>query len=163
MKKEPAGAGALPPEEAIDRFGNLVYRIAFTHVQVKADADDVFQEVFLLYCRKRPVFEDENHCRCWLVNVTLKISRKIAWGPWRRRTAPLEEYPDLAGVLDDTGLSVFGTVQNLPVKYRVPIYLHYYEGLTVDEIAAATGRRPGTVKSDLFRGRALLRDALKDD
>ena len=65
--------------------------------------------------------------------------------------------------MDDAALAVFTAVQNLPAKYRTPVYLYYYEGFSVDEIAAVTGRRPGTVKSDLFRARETLREQLKGD
>ena len=51
----------------------------------------------------------------------------------------------------------------LPEKYRVVIHLHYYEGYGVDEIAALLSRRPGTVKSQLSRGRMLLKNALQEE
>ena len=152
---------ALTPEQVVERYADLVYRVAFSHVQVKADADDVFQEVFLLYCKKQPAFESEDHRRNWLINVTLKHCKKITFSPWRQRVSPLEEFPALEDAMDDAALAVFTAVQNLPAKYRTPVYLYYYEGFSVDEIAAVTGRRPGTVKSDLFRAREKLRDQLK--
>lgn len=165
MAKETPGTdvSAKTTEEVIDLYGDMVYRVAFTHVQVKADADDVFQEVFLLYCKKKPVFESEAHRRNWLLNVTLKICKKVSWGAWQRRTSPLEDYPQLAVSMDDAGFSVFSAVQHLPAKYRIPVYLYYYEGFSVNEIAELLGRRPGTVKSDLFRAREQLREQLKGD
>ena len=154
---------ALTPGQVVERYADLVYRVAFSHVQVKADADDVFQEVFLLYCKKQPAFESEDHRRNWLINVTLKHCKKITFSPWRQRVSPLEEFPALEDAMDDAALAVFTAVQNLPAKYRTPVYLYYYEGFSVDEIAAVTGRRPGTVKSDLFRARETLREQLKGD
>ena len=154
---------ALTPEQVVKRYADLVYRVAFSHVQVKADADDVFQEVFLLYCKKQPAFESEDHRRNWLINVTLKHCKKITFSPWRQKVSPLEEFPALEDAMDDAALAVFSAVQNLPAKYRTPVYLYYYEGFSVDEIADITGRRPGTVKSDLFRAREKLRDQLKGD
>ena len=74
---------ALTPGQVVERYADLVYRVAFSHVQVKADADDVFQEVFLLYCKKQPAFESEDHRRNWLINVTLKHCKKITFSPWR--------------------------------------------------------------------------------
>lgn len=156
-------AQALTPEQVVERYADLVYRVAFSHVQVKADADDVFQEVFLLYCKKQPAFESEDHRRNWLINVTLKYCKKITFSPWRQKVSPLEEFPTLEDAMDDAALAVFAAVQNLPAKYRTPVYLYYYEGFSVDEIADITGRRPGTVKSDLFRAREKLRDQLKGD
>ena len=58
---------------------------------------------------------------------------------------------------------LFRAVMALPEKYRVVIHLHYYEGYSVEEIAALLGRRSGTVKSQLSRGRALLKNALQEE
>lgn len=53
-------------------------------------------------------------------------------------------------------------VLSLPARYRVPIHLYYYEEYSVAEIAGIMGKSEGTVKSWLFRARALLRDKLKE-
>ena len=54
-------------------------------------------------------------------------------------------------------------VLNLEEKYRLPIHLHYYEGYSIDEIAAILRVRPGTVGSWLTRGREKLKQILKED
>lgn len=59
--------------------------------------------------------------------------------------------------------SVTEAVLALPARYRVPIHLYYYEDLSVAEIAAATGSTQGTVRSRLFRARALLRKKLEEE
>lgn len=51
----------------------------------------------------------------------------------------------------------------LEEKYRLPIHLHYYEGYSLEEIAALLRVRPGTVGSWLSRGREKLKQALKED
>ncbi len=50
-----------------------------------------------------------------------------------------------------------------PARYRVPIHLYYYEDLSVAEIAAITQTSQGTIKSRLFRARALLRKKLEEE
>ena len=52
-------------------------------------------------------------------------------------------------------------LEGLPEKYRAVLHLYYYEGYATEEIGAILGRSPGTVRSQLSRGRALLRDAWK--
>ncbi|TDC10273.1 sigma-70 family RNA polymerase sigma factor [Streptomyces sp. 8K308] len=61
----------------------------------------------------------------------------------------------------DQGVDVRALVESLPDRLRVPVLLHYFAGLPVDEIATALRRRPGTVKSDLHKARARLRTALR--
>ena len=52
-------------------------------------------------------------------------------------------------------------VASLPAKYRAVVHLHYFEELSTVEIAAATDQRASTVRSQLTRARAMLRDMLK--
>lgn len=54
-------------------------------------------------------------------------------------------------------------VAKLPLKYRQVIYLHYIEGYSTAEIAGLLGLNQNTVLSQLSRGRALLKTALKGD
>ena len=65
------------------------------------------------------------------------------------------------GVEDDYR-EVYSAVLSLPEKYRAVIHLHYFEGLSVAEMAQTLDMPEGTIKSQLSRGRALLRDMLKE-
>ena len=58
---------------------------------------------------------------------------------------------------------LFEAVMSLPARYRMVIHLYYYEGYSVSEIAGILRCRDGTVKSQLSRGRALLKKMLKED
>lgn len=59
--------------------------------------------------------------------------------------------------------NLFETVMHLPEKYRIVIHLFYYEDYTVREIAGILKLSESNVKIRLSRGRALLRDALKEE
>ena len=86
--------------------------------------------------------------------------KSLLASPWRRRTVPLETAAEV-GVEDDYR-EVYSAVLSLPAKYRAAIHLHYFEGLSVAEMAQMLDVPEGTVKSQLSRGRALLRDMLKE-
>lgn len=58
---------------------------------------------------------------------------------------------------------LFEAVMRLPEAYRIVIHLFYYEDYSIREIAALLKRREGTVKSQLSRGRALLKHTLKEE
>ncbi len=51
---------------------------------------------------------------------------------------------------------VYAFVKSLPEKYRVVFHLYYYEELSIKEISECLGRKEGTIKSQLARGRELL-------
>ena len=81
-------------EELIVRYQNMVYGLALAKTNSPADADDVFQEVFLACFRSGKIFRDEEHRKAWLLRTTINISRRYTASTWRRKTVPLSERED---------------------------------------------------------------------
>ena len=148
-------------DETVDRYGDLVYRLACTRVQTKTDADDVFQNVFLLYFQKNPTFETEEHRRNWLINVTLKFCKKLHSSTWSRRVTLFDEFPLLQTDLNTENVELLHAVLSLHADYRTAVWLYYYEGFSTKEIAAMTKQKESTVRSRLKRGREKLKGALQ--
>jgi len=146
----------------VDKYAHMVYRIAFTHMKNKADADDIFQEVFLKLCKSPLVFETDDHVKAWLIKVTVNSCRKTFASSWNRKTVamPEQELP-YEDVYHD--MEIAPIVQSLPMKYLTVIHLFYYEDMPVAEIAMALGSNVSTVKSQLSRARGLLRTKLKGE
>ena len=144
----------------VQRWGDMVYRLALARTASVPDAEDVFQEVFLRYFRHEEKFQSDEHRKAWLIRCTVNRAKSLAASPWRKRTVPLETAEEI-GVEDDYR-EVYSAVLSLPGKYRAVIHLHYFEGLSVAEIAQTLQVPEGTVKSQLSRGRALLREMLKE-
>ncbi|MCI8808205.1 MAG: sigma-70 family RNA polymerase sigma factor [Oscillospiraceae bacterium] len=146
--------------QVVERWGDMVYRLALARTASVPDAEDIFQEVFLRYFRHEERFHSDEYRKAWLLRCTLNRCKSLLSSPWRRRIVPLETAEEV-GVEDDYR-EVYSAVLSLPEKYRAVIHLHYFEGLSVAEMAAALDSTEGTVKSQLSRGRALLRDMLKE-
>lgn len=144
----------------VERWGDMVYRLALARTASVPDAEDVFQEVFLRYFRHEEKFQSDEHRKAWLIRCTVNRAKSLAVSPWKQRTVPLETAAE-AGVEDDYR-EVYSAVLSLPPKYRAVIHLHYFEGLSVAEMAQTLHTAEGTVKSQLSRGRALLREMLKE-
>ena len=163
MRNQPQRAGG-EMEELIDRYQNMVYGLALARTNSPADADDVFQEVFLACFQSGKVFRDEEHRKAWLLRTTVNISRRVTASTWRRKTVPLSEREDVPVLFRDPEENlVWEAVQALDEAYRLPIYLFYFQELSTAEIAKALSLRPGTVRMRLSRGRDMLREALKGD
>ena len=150
----------MTAQETVQRYGDLVWRLALARTANVHDAEDVFQEVFLRYVRHQEKLNTEEHRKAWLIRCTVNCSKSLLTAPWRQRRADLTE--TIAAPMDQEARQVYLAVLALPQLYRTVIHLHYYEGLTVAEIARAVGCREGTVKSRLHRGRALLKGALTE-
>lgn len=145
-------------EAAVERWGDMVWRLALARMANVADAEDVFQEVFLRYFRHEDKMESDEHRRAWLIRCTLNRAKSALASPWRQRVLPIEMAEEI-GVREENR-TVYAAVLALPPKYRTVVHLHYFEGLSVAEIAAVLGCAEGTVKSQLYRAReAVARDS----
>lgn len=150
-------------ELAARTHGNTLFRVAYHAVGNRPDAEDVTQIVLLKLYQHSGEFKSEEHLKYWLLRVTLNECRRLLRTPWRRKSVPLEDQAGLAAERSEGDGSVLEAVMALEGKYRVPIYLHYYEGLSVREIAQATGAKESTVQTRLQRAREKLRKSLTEE
>lgn len=148
------------PAELAKAYAPAIYRLAYARTGSRADAEDIMQEVFVRLLRAGPDFADREHARAWLLRVAANCANDWFRAPWRRREGPLSE--SLPAPEHESG-GVVEAVLALPAKYRTAVHLYYYEELSVAEIAKITGKSESAVKSRLFRARAMLREALKED
>ena len=147
--------------KAVEQWGDMVWRLALARTANVQDAEDVFQEVFLRFFRNEQKFETDERRKAWLIRCTVNRSKSLFASPWQKRTVPLETAAEIG--VEDEYSEVYSAVLSLPAKYRTVIHLHYYEDLSVAEIAQTLHMAEGTVKSQLSRGRALLQNILKGD
>ena len=78
-------------EAVIRRYSNMVYRLSFARTGNTSDAEDLYQEVFLRYLTKAPLFASEEHRKAWLLKVTVNCANRFHAMRGRRRTEPLSQ------------------------------------------------------------------------
>lgn len=146
--------------QVIERYKDTVFKIAYTYCKNKSDADDVFQEVFLRYFKKRPVFNCPDHEKAWFIRVTINCSKKLMLSSWFKKISPLDD--NLTFETPEES-DLFYAVMELPLKYRAVVHLFYYEDYKIREIAQLTSQKETTVATQLQRARQLLRNKLMED
>ncbi len=154
----------------IDIYGDMVYRLALSQVKNPTDAQDIVQEVFYQYIKRRGAFDSAEHEKAWLLRVTLNACKKLWRSAWYRRVYPFGEQEEAvqegsleADVLaQERRAAVVQAVFLLPAKYREVIHLFYFEELSVKEICRILDRKESTVTSQLTRGRDMLRKNLEE-
>ena len=146
-----------------ETYRDRLFAAAFQVCGNAADAEDAAQEALLCYHASEKQFESEQHIRAWLLRVAINRAKDIAGSFWHRNTVSWEEYMEELDFAAPEDSRLFQAVMELPRKYRVPIHLYYYEDYSVEEIAKLLGSRPGTVKSQLSRGRKLLKSMLTEE
>ncbi len=167
-EKQINNSDSLNCEEVIRRNSDTVYRLAYALVRTRADADDIYQEVFLRYVQKTPAFESAEHERAWFMRVTINCCKNFWKSPWRQRRSAYEggalegELPGDNSFSEDVDEDrlLIETVKQLPEKYRVVIHLFYYEELSVEEIGKITKSKASTVRTRLTRARRELKNLL---
>ena len=145
---------------AIEQYSDMVLRLCMVSLKNSADAEDIFQTVFLKYAMYDKPFSSPEHEKAWLIRVTVNACKDLVKSFFRSHTVSLEEIGDYAPDATREQLSVMEAVRSLPKQYRDVIYLHYYEGYTAPEIAGILKRNPNTVYTHLHKGKELLREAL---
>ena len=134
--------------------------MAYAYLHNMSDAEDILQETLIKYLQTAPVLENPAHEKAWLLRVTANLSKNRLGYNRRRQTDELND--ELIGEEREDLSFVWEAVKSLPPGQREAIHLFYYEGYSTGEIAHILNRREATVRSDLFRARAKLRDILKE-
>lgn len=157
----------ITAEGAIDRYADMVYRLALSQMKNKSDADDIFQEVFVRLVRHIEELQSWEHVKAWLIKVTINCAKKHFESYWHKNVAYMDETERLEDETDSYEIPeehpVRIAVEKLPAKYRLVVHLFYYEQLTITQIAQMTNQKETTVKSQLFRAREMLKEELEGD
>lgn len=153
----------------VDKFIKMVYRIAFHYVGRQEDAEDIVQDVFCKLYSSNLSRENDEEVKAWLIRVTVNLSRSYFRNPFLKRRVDLEEYeweqiPDGGSREreEEQRRGVMAAVLSLPEKYRILIYLYYYEDYSCKSIATILGIKETTVQTGLARAREKLKHLLAE-
>ena len=146
----------------VKKYIDTVFRVALNYTKSVHDAEDITQNVFLALLRQTKPFESDEHIRAWLIRVAVNECKKWHRSPWRKHIS-FEDYAASLPDTTDAQREVLDAVMALPRKYRLPIYLYYYEQYSTPEIAQLLRIPKGTVCTHLRRGREMLKLSLQED
>lgn len=147
--------------ELYEEHSQTLYRIAFTYLKNRYDAEDALQETFLRLIRGRIAFADAQHEKAWLIRTLTNVCKDMLKAKSRHHM-DLDEQTQLAAPEPEVN-SLMAAILALPDKYKAAVYLHYYEGYAVSEIADMLRRSPNTIKTWLSRARKALKETLGGD
>ncbi len=154
----------------VERYQAVAFRVAYLIVRDAAAAEDVCQEGFIRAYRQLGRFRSGEPFRPWLLRIVTNLALNDVRARGRRRglfarLAPVEERvapgPAAAVEAQQRLPLLLQAIEELPKDDQVVLYLRHFLDLPEREIAAAIGKRPGTVKSRLSRARGRLRDVVE--
>lgn len=148
--------------EFYDRQVKRVYRLAMVLMGNISDAEDVTQTVFLKAWEKKPDFRDSDHEIAWILTTTRNQCKDIHKSFYRRKRTDLENAPEPQVTLEtQMDSEIWEALQSLTEKYRMVLYLYYYEGYSVRELSVILGRRESTLQTQLATGRKQMKSLLE--
>lgn len=140
-------------------YGPTVYRLALCRMQNIADAEDVYQEVFLRLWKQPAETWAAERVKAWLIRATLNRCADLHHFRLRRPELALEDVPELAQP-DNRAAELWAAVARLPEAGRTVVHLYYAEGYSAEEIARMLRIPAVTVRTRLHRARKRLKDFL---
>ncbi|HYG60570.1 MAG TPA: sigma-70 family RNA polymerase sigma factor [Symbiobacteriaceae bacterium] len=162
-------------ELLMQEYGTKVLHLAYYYLKDRHLAEDVAQEVFIKAYKHWESFRGDSSPYTWLYKITVNLCRDKARSAWWRRLLPTEEprataggseqiapedSPEEAALKSDRADLLMQNVMKLSDAYREVVVLFYYQDLSTVEIAEITGQNENTVKTRLFRARAMLKELL---
>ncbi|MEG2457314.1 MAG: sigma-70 family RNA polymerase sigma factor [Bacilli bacterium] len=145
--------------EVYNKYVDKIYRICYLYMKNKDDTEDAVSTVFEKFIRANKIYENEEHLEAWLV-LSASNHCKNSLKTWYRKNKNIDN--EILPINDHTD-ETLNILLSLPKKYKIIIYMYYYEGYTSDEIATKLNINASTVRSYLRRGRELLKNILQKD
>ena len=162
--------------ELFKMYEKYLYKLCYSYVQNEQDALDITQEVYIKVFKNISQFNDKMPFHPWFraiaVNTCLNFKRasrhdQVSLNARDEEDQALE---DMVAAQYDVEDEVLGNemerlirenLEYLKPKHRMVLVLRYYEGLSYEEISAVLKEPLGTVKTDIYRARNLLKDKLR--
>lgn len=142
-------------ERFVEEYADPILRLCLAYSLSREDAQDICQDIFLKLLERRQQFESQDHERAYLFRMAINACKNLLKSPGRRRVVPIEQ-AELIPAPAGEGCELLEQIRALPDHYGVVVYLFYYEGYSLDEIAKMCGCTPATARKRLSRSRKLL-------
>lgn len=164
--------------ELFRAYEKYLYKLCYSYVQNEQDALDLTQEVYIKIFKNISCFDSKLPFHPWLravaVNTCLNFKRanrhetiSINGGGEEDDISLEDTIPSQSNVEKDILDMELGSIikehlECLKPKHRMVMVLRYYEGLSYEEIAVLLSEPLGTVKTDIYRARNILKERLKN-
>lgn len=158
--------------KAMDDYGHYLTRLAYAFVKDELRAEDIVQEVFIRYYINLENFEGRSSVKTYLYRITVNKCHNY-FKSWAYRKTELSNLMNNLLTTKQTAEEevlqkeqaeyVALKINELPIKYKEVLWLHYYAELSVLEIGEVLKCSPNTVKTRLVRGRNSVRLTLREE
>ncbi len=147
-----------------EKYYEMVWRICLVRFGNTHDAYDAAQETFVRLMSDTKSFHNEEHEKAWLIRTAINYCKDVMKSShWKREIGLDGGKPPEAGVVPNEYSEVYEAMMELPEKYRVILYLHYYEGYSQKEIARMMKTNASTLRSRFAKAKELMKVYLEEE
>ncbi|MEG2290194.1 MAG: RNA polymerase sigma factor [Clostridium sp.] len=146
-------------EKVYERQVDRVLKICVLYLKNTHDAEEATQDTFIKYMRYNPVFENLDHEKAWFIKTSSNICKNLFKSSWFKKVICFDNLSNF--YKEETEYQLLYKILELPGKYKMPLYLFYYEGYSTEEISKILVLKPATVRSNLHRARNILKSILE--
>lgn len=147
-----------------NKYVNTVYRICRIFLKNIMETEDATQTVFVKLINTHKEFESDKHLKAWLIVTAQNTCKDILKGSWMSKRADLESIDSWNTYLaDDSKIDLWDKVMSLPPKYKLPLYLYYYEGYSTFEIAKILNLNHATLRTHIRKARLILKLLIEEE
>jgi RNA polymerase sigma-70 factor (ECF subfamily) len=150
--------------ESYSNYSNIVFHVAFKKLSNIAAAEDITQEVFLKYIQNGKTFFNPAHAKSWFTRVTVNICKDVLKSDQYQSNVRLTK--ELSNILStivsvDDEIFVSQELNKLDKRERAVLRSHYFEGISVKEIAETLKLSEGAVKCRMYKARQKMKNNIE--
>ena len=151
------------PAEAqrfVTDYSDTILRLCMTYSLTREDAQDICQEIFLKLLEQEKEFADREHEKAYIIKMAVNACKNLLKSAGRRRVVPMDQAERVPAPEGESS-ELIQLIRALPEHYGAVVYLFYYEGYSLDEIAKLCSCTPAAARKRLSRSRKLLAKKLE--
>ena len=136
-------------------YSKDVYKLIYSYLFNIQDTEDILQKTFMkLYNNKKILLLENEEIIKWLFRVSINNTKDLLKSPWKKLTKSLD---DEIKSYDLNKFETYELLRSIPKDYSLPLYLYYYEGYKIKQIAKIMKKSESAIKMKLSRGKEKLR------
>ena len=151
--------------DAITRWEKPLLRLCFSYLCDSAMAEDAVQETFFKAWKNYDRFRGEAQEKTWLTRIAINTCKDLLKSAWARntdRSVTLESLPEGSAPFEERDDTVTRAVRSLPIRLKEVTLLHWYQGMSLDEMVRVLKIPRSTINYRLKKAKTMLKEELKE-
>ena len=146
-----------------DLYKNDIYRLVYSYTKNKSDSDDITQNTFIkLYNHNEILRRQDEDIKKWLIKVAINECKTFLLSSWKKKIIAFVEKQENTLSITLPNNDLLEAILQLPKRYRIIIFLYYYEDYKIKEISEMLNLSITNIQTILSRARKKLKEILKE-